>query len=130
VDQLNRLPCKICRKVNCHCRKKPIKTIRKITQKKRAKNEVLKTLQETDGKIYLAVWNERPHNCENCECIIYNLRSLNFHHLAEKRNYPELRHIKENIALLCADCHSQVEINPAKTPKLNLRRRQIIEKYT
>ncbi len=131
MSQLDGLPCKVCRHVNCHCRpkKQPVKSIRRLSKKKQDENKGLKSLHETDAKIYLEVWQERQHICENCTAPIHKPTLLNFHHLAEKRNYPTLRHLKINIALLCADCHSQVETNPAKTPKLNERRAQIIALY-
>lgn len=49
-----------------------------------------------------------------------------FHHILEKRNFPEFRHLQQNIAVLCADCHNLYESYPDKVPYLVKLRRYLI----
>lgn len=52
------------------------------------------------------IWNEREHNCQNCGRYLGNIiKSFFFDHLLEKSKYPEFAHVKQNIFLVCADCH-------------------------
>ena len=83
-----------------------------ISPKKRAaiKKKNLKYdsfLVEKDRKFYMKVWNERSHECYSCHTPIYEPRTYNFHHLLEKGKdkYKHLRHEKDNIMILCGNCH-------------------------
>jgi 5-methylcytosine-specific restriction endonuclease McrA len=68
--------------------------------------------------------------CEVCQARIWwgiDLRC--FHHILEKRNYPELRHEPENIAILCPDCHNRYETMPDKVPYLKEKRQQLLDEW-
>jgi 5-methylcytosine-specific restriction endonuclease McrA len=59
-----------------------------------------------EKKMFFEIWEEREHICENClihlgsEPIVHY-----FSHIKSKGAYPELRLDKNNIQLLCMDCH-------------------------
>jgi hypothetical protein len=115
------------------------KTIKKMSEKQIFKMTLKKQVLEEDIKFYEEIWNERtwrddspgwlpdsPPQCEVC------LRSLGhvpniiyFHHILEKRNYPSLRHVKKNIAIVCPTCHSMYETFPDKVPYLKKRREDL-----
>lgn len=53
------------------------------------------------------IWAHRAHICENCGRYLGNIiKSFFFDHLLEKSKYPDYAHAKENIFLVCADCHA------------------------
>jgi len=55
---------------------------------------------------FLSIWKRRLHNCENCGKWLGNEPlSYMFDHLLEKSKYPELKYEKENIMLVCLECH-------------------------
>lgn len=61
-------------------------------------------------ELFLEIWNERPHVCENCGVPIFfrNRKEFvkKFSHVKSKGAYPELRLDKGNIQILCDTCHS------------------------
>lgn len=100
-------PCKICgnyrvlfSKGRCfYCTPK-----KAIQTKKKKYNPKLKV---KDHEFYNEIWNERPHVCGNCGHFLgQEPRTIYFDHILEKSKYPEYRHTKENIWLLCWDCHT------------------------
>jgi len=72
------------------------------------------------------------HTQPKCECCGKELplepNLMFFHHILEKRNFPELRHHKENIAIVCAQCHSTYETMPDKVPYLKIKRDELLIK--
>lgn len=95
--------------------KKP-KSINKRTQKAQEKIDLKKALFPTDAAFYLQVWNSRPHVCQCCgNPILGKPKTYNFDHILEKGNkkYAHLRHVAENIAILCIDCHSNKALKPS-----------------
>lgn len=48
-----------------------------------------------------------------------------FHHILEKRNFPNERYNEENIAILCPNCHNEYETNPHTHPRLIKRRLEL-----
>lgn len=108
--------CKICGKKSesqfcvLHKPRKPLnkKPINKISDKGKIKKEEKKEIQKEDWLFYDDIWHHRLHICEHCEKWIGNDEPLTtyFDHILEKSKHPHLRHVKENIWLLCPDCHS------------------------
>lgn len=94
--------------------KKP-KAIKKITEKGKVKKELKKALYPTDMAFYFGIWDERPHVCYNCGANL-GVRPLTYYfdHILEKGNpkYEHLRYEKENISLLCWDCHTNKSLIP------------------
>lgn len=56
--------------------------------------------------LFLEIWEEREHYCDNCKCHLGDEPLVFFFgHIKPKSVYPELRLDKKNIALWCFDCH-------------------------
>lgn len=113
----------------------------------KTKAEIKKELFKKDKNFYFYLWTKRyfvksskvaggyvkigEPKCENPKCnkeLPNKPNLLYFHHILEKRNYPELRYVEENIAILCADCHSLYETYPDKVPYLTHKRDEILLK--
>jgi 5-methylcytosine-specific restriction endonuclease McrA len=101
------------------------KAIAKVSKKKQGQMILQKVLAELDKEFYLTVWHASAHVCQNCGCGLGNTpNNIFFHHLWEKRNYPQWRHRPENIMLLCLTCHSKAETNIDFAPEIKRRREQ------
>lgn len=86
--------------------KKP-KALKKVSKKGIENKEIKKKLLDTDMVFYLEIWNARPHVCRFCNNSLGDKpRLYYFDHILEKQAYPALRHSKDNIQLLCLECHS------------------------
>lgn len=117
-------PCKECgedsylwSKGRCkRCVSKSYGGIKPTVNNERAKLQ--KQQFNTDREFYLEVWNERPHVCINCNCNLGEINLLYFHHIIRKSTYPQFRYDKDNIAILCGQCHNQVETDISKAPKI------------
>lgn len=107
---------------------KPVKkySIPKVSKKRQRKLEEQKDLLKLDEEFYKEVWSASPHWCQNCQVKLpktpYNWM---FHHLLEKRHYPQFRHEPSNIAILCLECHSKCETNIDFAPKIKQRRGEV-----
>lgn len=88
--------------------KKPKGLSKTRSPKAQAKVDLKKELYPTDMAFYLRVWETRPHTCEGCgKHLGHKPKTYNFDHILEKGNkkYEHLRHVEDNICLLCFDCH-------------------------
>jgi len=94
------------------------------------------SLHEKDTKFYEQIWQERKHYCENCGKFLGNnfresngnLISYRYAHIIPKAVYPYLRHYKDNILLLCLDCHTKLDTCPLSIiEKMNCYNQQHIE---
>lgn len=130
---------------SCAFKLQPPKAIRPMSEKGKFKMTLKKELFEQDKIFYTNLWTHRffaPNanvpgtyvmvkapRCENPECqkrLGDEPNLLYFHHILEKRNYPEFRHHQENIAILCPECHNLYESYPDKVPYLVKLRRYLI----
>lgn len=129
---------------SCTFKLSPQKPIRKMSDKQVFKMTLKRELLAEDKKFYTEVWIKRffqettegrfkrlvePH-CDNPECgerLPDEPNMMYFHHILEKRNYPEHRHEPWNIAILCPGCHNLYETYPDKVPYLVQRRASLIE---
>ena len=75
---------------------KPKKPIKQISDKKRQRIKD----NWSEYKVFVEIWKERPHICDNCWWYIKYFDPSCFAHKLSKKNYPELRYDKENIALV------------------------------
>ena len=106
---------------------KPVKkyVIPKVSKKRQKLLQEQKELAKMDEEFYKEVYAASPHECQNCDCKLPRTPSnFMFHHLLEKRNYPQFRHTPENIMILCLECHSKAETNIDFAPRIKLRRQQ------
>lgn len=68
----------------------------------------MKRKRKTTGeaKMFYEIWIERTHICANCNCALSDeAKTWNFSHIKPKSTHPELRLDKNNIQLLCYECH-------------------------
>lgn len=82
--------------------------IKKISAKGRVKKIEKGQLTDSDAALYLIIWQEREHKCQCCDEPIFEFSILLFHHILPKRprgGYPQYRHCKWNIWILCWKCH-------------------------
>lgn len=104
-------------------RPKKVYKIPKVSKKRQKKLEDQKKLLKLDGEFYKEIYNASPNKCQNCDCKLPRTPSnFMFHHLLEKRNYPQYRHTPENIMILCLTCHSKAETNIDFAPRIKQRR--------
>ena len=135
-----KIKCKICGK-NCegdYCfLHKPRKALPKRTKSER--RLVFKTNRA--GRVAIAkamqmqlffqeIWNERPHKSEvSGDYLGKEPLTLFFHPILPKSKYPDLALKKDNIILLTADEHNNVENNITRYEEVNKRRELLIIKY-
>lgn len=101
-------------------------SIAKVSEKRKKQIIADKELLERDAEFYKEVYAASPHKCQNCDITLPKTPSnFMFHHLLEKRNYPQFRHIPENIMILCLECHSKAETNIDFAPKIKQRRDEV-----
>lgn len=124
---------------SCTFKLQPPKRIKPVSEKQKFKIILKKELLEEDKKFYLDIWEKRIQgdpgmdiilHYPKCECCDKSLGSepnmMYFHHILEKRNYPEFRHSEWNIAIVCPDCHNKYETNPDSVPYLKVKRANLI----
>lgn len=92
------------------------KPLAKLSKKGKEKKKEKAVYTNRQFKLFLEIWDERPHLCENCETYIAEPLSVNFHHLLWKSLYPELALIKDNIIILCFSCHQQCHTDASRLP--------------
>jgi 5-methylcytosine-specific restriction endonuclease McrA len=97
-------------------------TIPKVSAKRKKKLEEQKVTLEKDREFYKEIYAASPHRCQNCDCKLpKEPQTFMFHHLLEKRNYPQFRYVPENIMILCLECHSKAETNMDFAPRIRQR---------
>lgn len=121
-----------------------IHVIRKVSEKQKVKLEEKKVLLEEDKRFYMKCWENKfmyvpveagqgYHSEPRCQCcgraLGYEPNLTFFHHILEKRNFPEYRHLTANIAIICSQCHNRYETNPDNVPYLVLLRDKLMEQY-
>jgi 5-methylcytosine-specific restriction endonuclease McrA len=74
-----------------------------IIERSRKKKPVRKNTGERE--LFMEIWHERNHFCENCGDVLHEPQTHNFAHKKPKSTHPHLRLVKTNIMLLCYQCH-------------------------
>lgn len=116
--------------------KRGTKTLRRSSFKRKSKPkeqiEQEKEDKEAMWQMFLEIWNERPHYCEETGIQIYGepLTTM-FHHVLEKEEnkYPQFKLCKWNIMILLPEIHDQAHKNIDKTPKVKFKREYLLDKY-
>lgn len=80
------------------------KTTRKKIQIK-PRSEKNKEMIRQELLMFKEIWDEREKQCEHCKIELTVWHPILFHHIRSKGAHCELRLVKENIALICAECH-------------------------
>lgn len=60
-------------------------------------------------EMFKDIWSERPHICVKCGKYLAEMNVRYFSHIKSKGAFPELRLDKNNIEILCVDCHYKYE---------------------
>jgi len=134
---------------SCTYKLQPPKQIPKMSEKAKFKLILKKDLIEEDKKFYSRVWHKRffarnermttghmmvaQPKCENPKCgklLDHEQNFLYFHHYLEKAQYPEYRHLEENIGIICPDCHNSYHSFPDSVPYLVEKKQEMEYLYS
>ena len=82
---------------------------------KKKKGLIKKTKPTGEYSLFQEIWLERPHFCSHCSDALPEaelgadnkpvVNPMFFDHILTKKQSPELRLDRNNIRLLCFDCH-------------------------
>lgn len=110
------------------------RSIIKSTQKtKRERREVLRK----DRVLFLYIFNIKPHECEECGIPLSDIfedadgnivAMYRFSHILGKGAFPEFRHNRLNMNILCLECHQVWEFGDKKKMKIYKDNMEIIQK--
>jgi hypothetical protein len=93
--------------------------------KKEVKRTKINYTRKATGEkeLFLEIWQERPHICINCKEPLGDEPIVSFFsHIKSKGSHSELRLDKNNIELLCFDCHYTKEFSTKE--KYNKRKHE------
>lgn len=111
-------------------KRSPVRSTQR-TKEKRA--EMLRK----DREVYLKVFNSKDNCCEECGVILSDrfeddegniIDIFRFSHILGKAAYPEFRHNKLNMNLLCLKCHQIWEFSSKEKMKIYKGNQILIEK--
>ena len=89
-----------------------------------------KSQPNKDHLLFKQIWNKRSHKSEVSGTYLgKEALSVYFHHILPKSKYPQFRNLEENIILLTADEHANVESDIYRYEKVNEIREYLIDKY-
>lgn len=92
-------------------------------------NKKMLIRMKKDREFYKEIWNERPHVCEECSSLLGDFfTSVYCSHILAKGAFPTLRYNKENINILCLNCHQRWEFGDRKSMKIYPKNEIIINK--
>lgn len=115
IDRKKKI-CKECSKEDYiwskgRCKRCASKSFKKPGISSKAKEKI-----DLDTEFYKEIWSERPHYCEECNGFLGDRwERYMFSHILSKGSQPKLRHVKENINILCFDCHHKWEFGDKKS---------------
>ena len=90
------------------------KSYKKPGPSKNAKEKI-----DLDTAFYKELWSERPHYCEECDKDLGSKwERYMFSHILSKGSQPRLRHNKENVNILCLECHQSWEFGDKKAMRI------------
>jgi|TARA_R110000744_G_scaffold306335_2_gene414641 5-methylcytosine-specific restriction endonuclease McrA len=79
--------------------------------------------KNSQKQMFFEIWNEREHVCTNCKRHLGNEPLAQyFSHIKPKGLYPELKFDKDNIQLLCFECHYAFDFQGEDKYQLKHRR--------
>jgi hypothetical protein len=103
-----------------------------LRKKKKTPEQIAKTQQDIQKRndFFLKIWNSRPHKSEvSGENLGKTPLTLFFHHILPKSKYSQAEFDEENIILLTAHEHDNVEMNIYRYEEINKRRETLKTKY-
>ena len=108
--------CKDCGKEDYIFSKGRCKYCASKSYKKPGPSKKAKAKIDIDTHFYEEIWGERFHYCEECHKELGDKwERYMFSHILSKGSHPSLRHDKDNINLLCLDCHQKWEFGDKKS---------------
>ena len=91
--------CPVCNKARLDAGKKKPKKVKRYKKKATGEREM-----------FLEIWDEREHICVHCgKNLGDEPKAHYFSHIKPKGLHPKLRLVKNNIELLCMECHRQYD---------------------
>lgn len=79
---------------------------------------------------FLEIWKERPHKSELSGTKLYEpVSSAYFHHILNRKKYPQAEYDKENIIQVTIDEHANAEADKDRYEEITKRREQLKLKY-
>ena len=70
------------------------------------KKSIKETTSDNRNAFFMEIWKERPHVCEHCgRSLGREPLSYMFDHILEKSKHQNLSFEKDNIWLVCLECH-------------------------
>ena len=70
-----------------------------------------------DTEWYQAMWESRPHRCQECGVHLPHFSPMFVSHIITKGSYPSLRNHPENFMIYCSQCHQLWEFGERKKMK-------------
>jgi hypothetical protein len=96
------------------CKRCASKSYKKPGPSKNVKEKI-----DLDTSFYKEIWSERPHYCEECDKDLGGKwERYMFSHILSKGSQPRLRHNKENVNILCLECHQSWEFGDKKAMRI------------
>lgn len=83
---------------------------------KECNDETTKERRGDLTRLFLEIWRERLHICNHCgESLGDEPKPVFFSHIKSRGAYPELKMDKNNIELLCLECHQRWDFGDKKS---------------
>lgn len=81
------------------------KTEYEVSIEKKKLNPIIKVQATGESELFKEIWKERPNICVHCKRVLHKFNIWYFAHIKPKSTHPKLRLDKNNIRILCVDCH-------------------------
>ncbi len=96
------------------CKRCASKSYKKPGPSKNVKEKI-----DLDTAFYKEMWSEKAHYCEECDKDLGGKwERYMFSHILSKGSQPKLRHNKDNVNILCLECHQRWEFGDKKSMKI------------
>lgn len=96
------------------CKRCASKSYKKPGPSKNVKEKI-----DLDTAFYKEIWSERMHYCEECDKDLGSKwERYMFSHILSKGSQPKLRHNKDNVNILCLECHQRWEFGDKKAMRI------------
>jgi len=120
--------CKECGKEDYIFSKGRCKPCASKSYKKPGLSNKAKAKIDLDTNFYKEIWGERFHYCEECHKDLGDKwERYMFSHILSKGSNPAFRHDKDNINILCLECHQQWEFGDKKSMSIYPENEEIIQ---
>tara|TARA_R110002020_G_scaffold440030_2_gene650607 strand:- start:51 stop:461 length:411 start_codon:yes stop_codon:yes gene_type:complete len=120
--------CKECGKTDYIFSKGRCKPCAAKSYKKPGPSKNVKAKIDLDTNFYKEIWGERFHYCEECHKDLGDKwERYMFSHILSKGSNPAFRHDKDNINILCLECHQKWEFGDKKSMGIYPENEEIIQ---